>query len=349
MGRALRFLKWATQSERRTNKPRQNTFGFPPYHRRLLCEPLEDRRLLSVFTVTALSDRTVTKAGDLPGSLRQAIFDANSATGADTIKFASGLSGTITLTAGELAITGSVTIDGPGAANLTIDAGGNSRIFDCDDGNLSNSVDVTIDGLTLTGGNASGTSPNNSGGAIYSVENLTVSNSVITKNTATGDGGGIGLPSITSGAGSGTLTIQNSVISGNTAGNAGGGIYSNRPTSAAIVQNSTISGNTAASGGGISLGETMTIQNSIISENTASSRGGGIDASDAQGGASIIQDSTISGNTASDGGGIAAAPFEGGTLTIENSTISGNSASGDGAGIWAPALRNNINLNQYAT
>ena len=29
-------------------KPRQNTFGLSPYHRRLLCEALEDRRLLSI-------------------------------------------------------------------------------------------------------------------------------------------------------------------------------------------------------------------------------------------------------------------------------------------------------------
>ena len=30
-------------------KPRQNLLGHSPYHRRLLCEPLEDRRLLSAF------------------------------------------------------------------------------------------------------------------------------------------------------------------------------------------------------------------------------------------------------------------------------------------------------------
>ncbi len=48
MGRVFRFLKWATRSERRTGKPRQNTPRFSPYHRRLLCEVLESRTLLSV-------------------------------------------------------------------------------------------------------------------------------------------------------------------------------------------------------------------------------------------------------------------------------------------------------------
>jgi hypothetical protein len=41
-------------------------------HSRLLCEPLEDRRLLSVFTVNNPSDGAVTAAGQHPGSLRQA-------------------------------------------------------------------------------------------------------------------------------------------------------------------------------------------------------------------------------------------------------------------------------------
>ena len=48
MRRGLRFPKWATRSERRTTKPRRSILGLSPYHRRLLCEPLEDRRLLSV-------------------------------------------------------------------------------------------------------------------------------------------------------------------------------------------------------------------------------------------------------------------------------------------------------------
>ena len=58
-------------------------------------EYLEERALLSSFSVTNLND-----AGG--GSLRQAIIDSNSTTGPNEIDFAAGLSGTITLTSGEL-------------------------------------------------------------------------------------------------------------------------------------------------------------------------------------------------------------------------------------------------------
>ena len=48
MGRVLRFLKWATRSGRRNGKLRLHGLGVSPYHRRLVCEPLELRTLLSV-------------------------------------------------------------------------------------------------------------------------------------------------------------------------------------------------------------------------------------------------------------------------------------------------------------
>src|SRR5262249_54863931 len=47
---------------------------------RLLLEPLEERRLLAVFTVTNTNNSG-------PGSLRQAILDANSTAAADVIQF----------------------------------------------------------------------------------------------------------------------------------------------------------------------------------------------------------------------------------------------------------------------
>ena len=48
MDRILRFLKWAARSERRNQKPRRRAPGVAPYHRQLVCEPLEARTLLSV-------------------------------------------------------------------------------------------------------------------------------------------------------------------------------------------------------------------------------------------------------------------------------------------------------------
>src|SRR5262249_11192475 len=75
---------------------------------RLLLEVLEGRCLPS--TVTNLSDHD-------PGSLRDAIA---STPGGGTIDFQPGLSGTITLTTGGLALNKDVTITGPGADVVTV-------------------------------------------------------------------------------------------------------------------------------------------------------------------------------------------------------------------------------------
>ena len=81
------------------------------------------------FVVDTLADEN---DGDLsPGdfSLREAIDFANTRAGHDTIEFSPALTAggpaTILLTHGELAITDAVTINGPGADLLTIDASGN--------------------------------------------------------------------------------------------------------------------------------------------------------------------------------------------------------------------------------
>src|SRR5262249_32085045 len=70
-------------------------------------EALEDRTLPSPFTVLNLADSG-------PGSLRQAVLDANAHPGANVIRFADDLHGTITLTSGQLSITHDLTIRGAG-------------------------------------------------------------------------------------------------------------------------------------------------------------------------------------------------------------------------------------------
>src|SRR5262249_15128873 len=109
-------------------------------------EALEDRALPSTFTVHNLSDSG-------PGSLRQAVLDANAHPGADTIRFAHGLHGTIALTGGELSVTGDLTIAGPGANRLTVSGSHASRIFHIS----GSSTDVTIRDLTIADGVATGT------------------------------------------------------------------------------------------------------------------------------------------------------------------------------------------------
>ena len=76
-----------------------------PASTRLRFEALEDRAVPATFTVSNLLDSG-------PGSLRQAILDANASSGADTVGFSSGVGGTITLTS-QLAITDDLTIRGP--------------------------------------------------------------------------------------------------------------------------------------------------------------------------------------------------------------------------------------------
>ena len=244
-------------------------------------------------------------------TLREAILAANSNTAVgdahagsssttDVIVFSSSLNGqTINLAAalGELPISDNLTIIGPGANQLTINAGGLSRIFD-----VTASKTVTISGLTLKGGytanwggaicNSSGTVSLNalsitassaaSGGGVGSAGGvLTLSNSTVYGNTATGSGSGGGL-AITGGQ----TIIDQSTVSGNSAtGGNGGGIYSTTTGSLAVRQ-STIALNSATQGGGIyAQNAAPVLTNTLVAKNQASLSGadvyGGFSASSA--------------------------------------------------------------------
>src|SRR5687767_3657672 len=76
----------------------------------ILCVALATRAA-GTFIVTTNSDPG-------PGSLRQAMADANAA-GGGTVLF-SNVTGTITLAGGELVFTNNLTIVGPGPTNLAI-------------------------------------------------------------------------------------------------------------------------------------------------------------------------------------------------------------------------------------
>ena len=183
---------------------------------------------------------------------------------------------------------------------------------------------TTLDGLTITGGNANASShsyesPIRWGGGIYnrSSGTLTVANTTISANSAW-SGGGICNHS-------GTMIVTNSTISGNLASGepgVGGGIY--LYAGAMTVTDSTVLGNSARSSGGgmYSSSGTLTVINSIVSDNSAvGDFGGGI----CNAGTLTVAGSTIAGNSANyEGGGIC---NDSATATISGSTISGNSAS----------------------
>jgi len=263
--------------------------------------------------------------GDL--SLREAIFLANNASfGADTITFDTGVFSTpqaILLTLSELEISETVTIDATSVAEVTINAQQNSRVLNFTD----STGDLTLDGLTITGGET--TANNEAGGGIRFLSDgaLTLTNSTISGNDSADDGGGIYTVS-------GNVTLNSSTVSGNsTTGSAaiGGGIftfYGDVALNDSTVSGNSTTGNSAAVGGGIAtFSGAVTLTNSSVSGNVSSSNGGGIFT---YSGEVTLANSTINGNSAINGGGLY---NQSGTVNVTDSTISGNSATSDGGGI----------------
>ncbi|HEY3391135.1 MAG TPA: choice-of-anchor Q domain-containing protein, partial [Lacipirellulaceae bacterium] len=335
----------ARQAARRRSRRAHANQQKPLYRRTLRYEPLEDRRLLALVTVNTPLD--IVDLDDGLTSLREAIFATNLVSGPDEITFDFGHDGpeTILLTQGELRISDDLTITGPGAEFLTIDASGNdptpdrkegfgSRILNINDGNSAHLLDVVINGLVLTGGDIRG-----DGGAIVSNEHLTILYCTFSQNWTSGDGGAIYSER-------GNLTISGSTITANSGADHGGGVSHIGDFSIArtvTVIDSTINGNstTRFDGGGINVeNASVVIQGSIVSGNSACREGGGIYLRNRANFPSRLEitESTISGNTTESrgGGGISSSGINGNNLRLiaSASVISGNSVGGwDGGGI----------------
>src|SRR5262249_43403506 len=131
---------------------------------------LEDRTLPSTFTVLDLSDSD-------PGSLRAAVAAADANPGPDSIAFARGLHGTIKLTSGDLSITDSVTVAGPGADRLAVSGNDASRVFEIAAGQT-----VAISGLTITHGFAL----DQGGGILNEGSDLTLTGDTLAQNVVLG-------------------------------------------------------------------------------------------------------------------------------------------------------------------
>lgn len=309
----------------------------------------------ATFNVTTTDD-----AG--AGSLRDAITQANGATGPHVIDM-SGISGSsITLASDlpdiseEVEVLGSdATVDGNGAnscfysyqSNLTINDltvtnctghpyggytfGGGIEVF---------GADLTLNNSTVTGNTAT------YGGGVYVSGNAVINDSVISGNTSDTAVGGI--------ASSDSLTLSGSVITGNTTGGEGGGFRCSSTYGCALtITESEISGNAAngGSGGGGYVtfkydDQAMSIESSTISGNTSSAPGGGFYVrSKYESTSSTITNSTITSNSAPAGGGVYVfneyyyydgAPQGDSAFTFTGATISGNTASaGAGGGILA--------------
>jgi hypothetical protein len=334
----------------------------PSCRPRLEC--LEDRAVPAVFTVNSTADvLSPTAAGTV--TLRSAIEAANATPGNNTINIATPGTYTISLAgtpgetdnaAGEFAITGTgnLNIVNTSGGAVTINAAGQSRVFDVNPAGSTTPFTVTFQGLTITGGAATDAAnpdgPNASGGGIRAQggASIVLTNDVLTNNSATADGGGIALESPNNDS-TGTLTVNASVISNNRGGDAGGGIETDGTGLVTINAGTKIVGNTSVNqGAGIWLdngGAALTVTGTFVSGNSALSTAGGFGGGIGNAGTGTVTllDSTLANNFAAVQGGGFADQNNHGALVVLNSTIVGNTTQGVGSGIQEGSPSTTIN------
>lgn len=321
-------------------------FQKPAYRdisgRRLHIERLEGRLVLSTTWVVNTPLDVVNPTDGLR-SLREAVeIDAISG---DTITFNPSLaSDSITLEFGEIQFGKGVTIDATMlSSGVTIHADADSRIFNIVDTTFGSAPPtVTLKGLTLTGGDIAESTPGNrdgQGGAIRSAGILTLENCNIHDNAAT-SGGGVYV--VVDSAGSAPrviLDIKNSHINANTASLNGGGVGVHIASSGLVdkikISESELSHNEAIGNGGAlwidawnsnqsteltavtmddnhallggsiySWKSSLRTMESRITGSTATNQGSGIYAKATADSIVDIRDSEIAGNEGFQGGGI---------------------------------------------
>jgi fibronectin-binding autotransporter adhesin len=270
-----------------------------------MLEPLESRIAPATFIVTSLLE-------DGPGSLRDVIARANENPGADSIVFKEGLTGAIKLTSanGVILISDTLTIKGPGAAKLTIDAQNQTQIFLVNDLDTSKDSSLTVSGLAFFNGKALRPSPDvaNPGGAIRSVESLKIRGCAFFGNQASSNGGAISLEqggsivplsadirgssflsNTANGSNGGALAIvahggailKNNRFTDSFASNVGGAVQINAGLGRVSVENCQFLENTGfvAGGGGSIVGDTIVVRDCTFDANSAEQQSGGLEVS----------------------------------------------------------------------
>ena len=320
----------------------------------------------SPYTVTTFADHNDGLCSGNDCTLREAVAQTNSLTNSTdetrTITFAPSITGRMGLTGGQLSLTKSATIIGPGARLLEISGNAQGRVF-----SLSSSVlGCTISGLTIRDGYVSGTTGASvEGGGIYNAGNLSLSDCALVHNLVIG---GSGLANTSNPGGtarggaifnSGNLNVIRCTIGGadsNTSNGVFGGKGSDHPTDADILYHGGTGG--GALGGAIynDTNGTVFLENTTIAGNTATGGNGGAANFGGAGGAGVagiynlhtmtLTGATISANSAvggaaghSDAGtGSAAGTANGGvyaeqstTTTVSNTIIAGNTRNPAGA------------------
>jgi len=297
-----------------------------------------------VFAVNSTADLPVTKPGEHvcvtaadTCTLRAAVEEADLDGGTNTIivppghyrltippSTEAGFAGPSVASAGDLAIPdGTLSIIGAGARETTVDGNHLDRVFA-----VASPASVSISGMTITGGDATGGGTSKEidmGGGVYNTGTLTLNRVAVIGNNADGGGGVFSVPGS-------YITISNSLIAHNTAYEAGGirfdgggelidstvtdnalmplpnASYAQDPKLAVALADEL-----TGYGGGIDFrgGNNLDIINSTITDNHAIKGGGGLNS--AQGyaaatsqtsiGIALLLNTIVADNTSTAGGG----------------------------------------------
>lgn len=263
----------------------------------------------ATFNVSTLADSG-------PGSLRDAVDQANRNFGADVITFNASLSGSIVLSSGVIDIFDALSINGPGATRLSVSGNQASRLFRISPASLSHafraSLTTSISGLSLI----DGSSPDEGGAVFIDNGDLTIDGCVFRGNSAQRGGGLYAFPT-----GSTSLTIRNTRFENNTASADGGG-FGAQDIDNVTLSNVTAIGNSAArsGGGGFLRGLNLSISQSQFNDNLGSTQAPGVGGISGGGGLRL------------DGSKATA------VISISSTRFSGNTSQrGQGGALWLSA------------
>ncbi len=313
---------------------------------------------LILFNTSRAADYLVVNNSDSgPGSLRQAILDANTSGG--TIRF-SNVTGAISLQSALPLLTANIKIQGPGLSQLAINCSNSIAIAI-----LTNSANCTssLSGLTIESTMANfgafklldsfiGLQFNPIYAPVFNSGTMTISRCILTGNRVPSgndsieNSGTISVDhcSITNNRGggsvynSGSLTMDSSVVAGHTYfTSSSGGIFNDGGI--VVLRNCAISNNWSVQGGGIWNGGDLLVTNSVINSNRCfysdiDTPGGGI----YNIGYAVLVNTTISENRAA---GAAGGIWNSGGLRLLNCTVASNFVVGNiynrptsGGGVW---------------
>lgn len=292
----------------------------------------------TTFTVSNLSDSG-------PGSLRQAILNANASAGPDVIQMTA--VGTIQLLSALPIINEAVTIQGPGMDQLAVSGGSGFRVLE------STAVPLSVSDLTVQ----NGAPVSDTGGGIRSLGTLTLTNVAVLSDTSPLAGGGVYVAEE-------SWIVNGRFQNNRSASSMGGGLAADLQTHITGTQ---FISNTSAGQGGGALVDTFSVLRDVHFEHnrTLLASGGGLYAS---GIVTLINASLISNTAFADGGGLLAfgqanvygsrfidnvcadqggAMYVGSLLTVKQSVFVGNHG-GRGGAIFHNALNGLLENSLFA-